>query len=183
MTLETVILLDVNLPEYERQHSYAAAELAIVVAASIATHLAELRQEVGLLTNGLDPAEGERAPAGLVGFLPRKGRSQLVSVLELLGRITLAQDRPFWPLVRGEMQRLPWGATLVFVAPRETDELLDTALPLRRSGFNVVLVYLDYPGEDAFEPARQRARLLGMPAYRIWREADLEVWRRQAVAR
>jgi len=180
MTLQSVVLLNVNLPEFERAHAYGAGELGIVVAASVANHLAGLRQEVGLLTNGLDPAAAEpTVDRGLAGYLPRKGRSQLISILELLGRLALAHDRPFWPLVRGEIQRLPWGATLVVVTSSETDELLATVLPLRRSGFSVVLIYVDYPSPAGFELARRRAAMLGMPAFRVWREDDGEVWRRQ----
>jgi hypothetical protein len=77
------------------------------------------------------------------------------------------------------MARLPWGATLVFVVPSETDELAETVLPLRRAGYNVVLIYVDYPSAALFEPARRRAELLGATAYRIAREDDVEIWRRQ----
>jgi uncharacterized protein (DUF58 family) len=183
MTLETVILLNVNLPEYDRQFAYYSAELAIVVAASLASHLASLRQEVGVLTNGVDPAETDaKAADRLTGFMPRKGRDQLTSVLELLGRLNLAHQRPFLPLLRNEIQRLRWGATLIIVTTRESDELLETVLPLRRSGFDVVLIYTDYSDPVGFESAQQRARLLGMRAFRIWREADLDVWRRQSAA-
>ena len=180
MTLETVIFLNVNLPEYVRQSSYSAAETAIVTAASIANHLVTLRQEVGLLTNGLDPAASESSiDDRLAGYLPHKGRGQLISVLELLGRLEVAHDRPFWPRVRQDIARLPWGATLAFVSPSETDELMDTVLPLQRSGFNVVLIYVDYPSPASFEPASRRARSLGFRAFRVWREVDLDVWRRQ----
>ncbi|MGH2457990.1 MAG: DUF58 domain-containing protein [Chloroflexota bacterium] len=177
MTLDTVILLNVNLAEYTRQYAYAAAELGIVVAASVVNHLASLRQEVGLLTNGADPADPR--VAGLAGYLPRKGRGQLTSILELLGRVTVVSDRSFWPAIRSEIKRLPWGATLVIVTPRETEELLETTLPLLRSGFNVVLIYVDYPNPEVYEVAHQRAALLGMRAYRVWREEDVDVWRRQ----
>jgi uncharacterized protein (DUF58 family) len=180
MTLETILLVNVNLPEFERQHSYNAAETGLVVAASVVNHLAGLRQEIGLLTNGLDPAAPDaNAPTRLTGYLPKKGRSQLTTILELLGRLSLAHERPFWPLVRGEVQRLPWGATLVFITSQETDELIETLLPLRRSGFNLVLVYLDYPNPASFEDAQRRAATLGIKAYRIWRDQDLEVWQRQ----
>jgi uncharacterized protein (DUF58 family) len=182
MTLETVILLNVNLSEYERPRSNRAVELGIVVAASIANHLASLRQEVGLLTNGADPAN--LAPAsesqGLVGYLPRKGRGQLIAVLELLGRLLLGNETPFWPEVREAVQRLPWGATLVVITGHETEELLAYTLPLLRAGFHVVLIYLDYTSPESAELALARARMLGMPAYQIWREDDLEIWRRQA---
>ncbi len=180
MTLETVILLNVNSAEYTRQYAYGATEMAIVVAASLANHLAGLRQEVGLLTNGVDPAE--TGGAGLTGYLPRKGRAQLTSILELLGRLTIVSDRPFWALVREEIKRLPWGATLIVITPRETEELLDSALILQRSGFNVVFVYVDYPSPEVYEVAHQRALKLGFQAYRVWREEDVDIWRRHIQA-
>jgi uncharacterized protein (DUF58 family) len=182
MTLQTVIFLNVFLPDYERRSSYGAAEVGVVVAASLANHLVSLRQEVGVLTNGLDPAEATSSHdvARLTGFLPGKGRGHLTSILEILGRLELAQDRQFWPLVRTDVQRLPWGATLVFIVPRETDTLLDTVVILKRSGFSVVLVYVDYPDMDTYDLAERRARGLGIPAYRIWRESDTDLWRRQA---
>ncbi|HVC35492.1 MAG TPA: DUF58 domain-containing protein [Chloroflexota bacterium] len=177
MTLETVVLLNLNTTEYNRSYVYSASEMAIVVAASIANHLASLRQEVGLLTNGIDPADPH--VGALAGYLPRKGRAQLASILELLGRVTVVAEQPFLPALRAEVKRLPWGATLVVVTPRETEELLETALPLRRAGFNVVLIYVDYPNPEPFEAAHQRAAMLGMRAHRVWREEDVDVWRRQ----
>jgi hypothetical protein len=94
--------------------------------------------------------------------------------------VTLAHERNFCQLVRSDTQRLPWGSTLVLVTARETDELLATVLPLGRSGFNIVLVYVDYPNPASFELAQRRASMLGMRAYRIWRDQDLDVWRRHA---
>jgi hypothetical protein len=117
----------------------------------------------------------------LIGYLPRKGRSHLTSVFELLGRLTVAHERDFCHLVRADAQRLPWGATLVVVTSRESEELLQTVLPLRRSGFYIVLVYLDYPNPASYELVQRRASMLGLRSYRIWREQDLDVWRRQAV--
>lgn len=181
MTLETVILLNVDTSEYTRQHAYSGAEMAIIVAASIANHLAGLRQEVGLLSNGTDPADPSLA--GLTGYLPRKGRSQLTAILELLGRLVVTNDRRFWPLLSNEIRRLPWGATLVLVTPRETSQLLETVLPLRRSGFSVVLVYVDYANPEVYELAHQRAAVLAVPSYRVWREEDVDVWRRRVGAR
>src|SRR6185437_6366271 len=166
----------VNTTEYTRQYAYGAVEMGIVVAASVANHLASLRQEVGLLTNGVDPADPRLT--GLAGYLPRKGRGQLTSILELLGRVTVVSDRPFWPSLRGEIKRMPWGATLVVVTPRESEELLETTVPLLRAGFNVVLIYVDYPNPEVYEVAHRRAAVLGMRAYRVWREEDVDVWRR-----
>jgi len=174
MTLEAVILLNVDTSDYTRQYAYAQTELAIEVAASLANHLVGLRQEVGLLTNGVDPI-GEPVP-GLVGYLPRKGRSQLTIILDLLGRLVVVNQRPFCLAVRGEMKRLPWGATLIIITSHESPELLETVLPLRRAGYNVVVIYMDYPNPEVFEEAQHRAALLGLRAYRIWREGDVDIW-------
>jgi uncharacterized protein (DUF58 family) len=183
MTLQTVIFLDVLLREFDRGSAYAAAELSIVVAASLANHLIDLRQEVGILTNGADPASSRDRPADgdrLSGFLPGKGRGHLTLILELLGRLELANAGAFWPHVQSEVRRLPWGATLAFVIPSESEAVLDTVVMLKRSGFNVVLVYLDYPDRSLFDAAERRARGLGIPAHRVWREQDVDVWRRAA---
>jgi uncharacterized protein (DUF58 family) len=181
MTLQTVIFLNVLLRDFDRGTAYAASEQAVVVAASLANHLIELRQEVGILTNGTDPAAPREDDGGdprLIGYLPGKGRGHLTLILELLGRLVLANAREFWPNVQSEVRRLPWGATLVFVVPAESRELLDQVVLLKRSGFSVVLVYLDYPDLALFQAAERRAASLGIQSYRIWRESDLDVWRR-----
>ncbi len=181
MTLQTVVFLNVYLRDFERRAAYGAAEVGIVVAASLANHLVSLRQEVGLLTNGSDPADpASQVAKRLIGYLPGKGRGHLTSLLELLGRLELAHEQEFWPLVRSDVKRLPWGATLVFVVPSESDTLLETVVMLKRSGFSVVLVYVDYPIAEQFEIAERRARGLGVPAVRIWREQDVDAWKRRA---
>jgi uncharacterized protein (DUF58 family) len=49
ITLDTVLFLNLNTEEYDLAYVEGATELAIVTAASIASHLAELRQPVGLV--------------------------------------------------------------------------------------------------------------------------------------
>jgi uncharacterized protein (DUF58 family) len=71
ITLETLIFVNLNVEEYDLAYADGATELAITVAASIANHLAELRQPVGLISNGRDPAaeatdeDEDDAPRGL----------------------------------------------------------------------------------------------------------------------
>jgi hypothetical protein len=180
MTLQTVIFLDALLGDFDRSSAYSAAELGVVVAASLANHLVDLRQEVGLLTNGVDPAAVDQSVASgrMTGYLPGKGRGHLTGILELLGRLRLVHEGEFWSLVQAEVRRLPWGATLAFVVPGESSVLLDTVVMLKRSGFSVVLVYLDYPDPVSFDLAERRARTMGVRAYRVWRETDVDVWRR-----
>lgn len=56
ITLETALFLNLNAQEYDLSYVEPATEFAIVVAASLASHLTELRQPVGLVTNARDPA-------------------------------------------------------------------------------------------------------------------------------
>ena len=175
MTLQTVMLLNLSLADFERQHAYYASEMGIVVAASIASHLNALRQEVGLITTGRDPAAVD--DQSYAGVLPRKGRDQVTRILELLGRIEQRESAPFAEVIRQASLRFPWGATLVVITPRETDVLLETLLSLKRSGFSVTIIYVDYPSQFSFERAERRASSLGMRCYRVWKEADFDVWR------
>jgi uncharacterized protein (DUF58 family) len=57
ISLETVILLDLHSEDYERRDRLYWTEWAIVVAASLATHLVNQRQAVGLISNGVDPLQ------------------------------------------------------------------------------------------------------------------------------
>jgi uncharacterized protein (DUF58 family) len=56
ITLDTIIFLNLNQEEYDLAYADGASELAITVAASLANHLAGLRQPVGLISNGRDAA-------------------------------------------------------------------------------------------------------------------------------
>lgn len=55
ISLETMILLNLNRAEYPKRYRRDTAEWSIVVAASISAHLAKKRQALGIASNGLDP--------------------------------------------------------------------------------------------------------------------------------
>ncbi len=55
ISLETTLLLNLNSTEYSRRLRLDGPEWAIVVAASLASHLVNQRQAVGLISNGVDP--------------------------------------------------------------------------------------------------------------------------------
>lgn len=172
ISLETALFLNLNSEEYDPRSRADASELAIVIAASIANHLVEKRQAVGLVTNGLDPlAEKVRA----VSLPPRKGRGHLVKLLEILARVEVHPAHPFTELLHRESVILSWGTTAVVITPKETEDLFAGLLQLRRRGFYVVLIIVEIGGN--FSRTRQRASQLGIPAYHIWRESGLDRWK------
>jgi uncharacterized protein (DUF58 family) len=55
ISLESAILLNLNVDDYTKRYRRDGPEWAIVVAASLASHLIAKRQAVGLISNGADP--------------------------------------------------------------------------------------------------------------------------------
>ncbi len=167
---ETLICLDLDGDDYGARQRYTATELAIVTAASIATHVA-VREglPVGLATKAFDPlVDGQTR-----FFLPpRSERVHLMGLLEVLARVRVTAGVPFAELLRHESVNLSWGATLSVITGRESEALFDTLLCLRRAGFAVALILVQ-PARRSHE-SRARAEMLGIPVYRVWTERDLE---------
>lgn len=167
---ETMLCLDMNLDGYEGHRRRDASELAIVVAASLANHIiVRERLAVGLATEALDPLAHTQARF----FLPaRSERAHLISVLEVLARVRPVPALPLAELLRRERPRLAWGTTIVAITGRADEDLFDALASLRHGGFAVALVLVQ---ADELAPlARERAALLGIGVWPIWREKDLE---------
>ena len=172
ISVESMVLINLCRGDYTVNRYVAASELAIEAAASIANHLIERRQTVGLGTTGLDPLDPERHSIYLA---PHKGRGHLMQMLDLLGRIELDEQGEFEPLVRQVRQHLGWGGTAVVITPDLDPALEATLLLVRRQGIRVLLVLVDPHGP----PREVRARMeqVGVPCHLLWREEDLDVWR------
>ncbi len=168
---ETLLCLDLNRNVYPLNQWYAATELAITVAASLANHII-LREElpVGLASTLWDPlVEEERN----ISLPPRKDRAQLMHVLEILARAQVRPlpDNTFTALLRQESTQLPWGTTIVVITPQEDPAFLETVLNLRQRGFAIALILIS---PRASQPEVDgRAEGLGIPVYRVWRKQDL----------
>ena len=167
---ETLICLDLDRDDYGDRQRYAASELAIVIAASIANHI--ITKEglpAGLATEAWDPLLSDRARFHLP---PRSERAHLMSLLEVLARVQITQKTSFVELLRRECMHLSWGATLAIITGCETEALFDTLAYLRRVGLVITLILV----QPARTPAELRGRgdLLGLQIHRLWQEEDLE---------
>jgi uncharacterized protein (DUF58 family) len=166
---ETVICLDLNAESYDIRGRYDAIELAITAAASVANHvIVRERQPAGLITEARD----KLTDAAARFVLPAQaGRAHLMNVLEALARAQFTQGRSFAQFVRQESVHLGWGTTLVIITGHEAP-LLDTLAQLRQAGFPVALILVQAARPSA--ATRQRAAVLRIPVYPLWRERDLE---------
>jgi uncharacterized protein (DUF58 family) len=172
ISIESQILLNLNRDEYSISRVDTAIELAIVAAASIANYLIELRQTVGLSCNGLDPMLEEQQAILLP---PRKGRDQLMHILDVLARVQGVQDAPFDETLRRARLHLTWGGTGIIITSHADDSLFDNMLLMKRSGYHIVLVLVD--PKAPFAQIKERAHEVGIAAYQVWQESDLDVWR------
>jgi uncharacterized protein (DUF58 family) len=169
---ETLICLDLHREGYGQRQRYDASELAIVVAASLAHHIAvQEGLPVGLTTEALDPLVEDRVRFFLP---PRRGRAHLIQVLEVLARAQIAEGAPLTELLRRGSADLAWGATIVAITGLESAQLFDNLVYLRRAGFAVSLI-LVRPGRPSAELQR-RAGLANVPIHRVWDERDLGMW-------
>lgn len=174
IALETVIFLNLNAAEYETRSRFDATELAIVVAASIANRVAAQKQAVGLLVNGADPLYGDGCPPPLPA---RRGRQQLMRVLDVLARIQLSEAAPSLPdRLRRELVNLSWGTTLVIITGLADEALFDVLFQARRAGLDAMLI-LTSPAAG-FDQVKRRVEQFGFPVFQLTREQDLDIWRR-----
>jgi uncharacterized protein (DUF58 family) len=172
IALESCIFLNLNATDYEFHARLDATELAIVVAASLANWLVDQKQSVGLVTNGTDPLAEDGCFQALA---PRKGRGQLMRLLDMLARVQIADAHPLLGLLQAEAVHLPWGTTLILISGQADDELFDQIFQLQRRGLNIVLILVGPCGNA--RSLQKKAEYFGLPIYFFQSERDIDVWR------
>ncbi len=172
IALNTLVILNLNVEDYALRSRVPASELGIVAAASLAAHLIEKRQPVGLAVLGQDAVTEQ---VGLQVIAPVRGREHLMRLLETLARAELASAAPFVETLDPATAKLGWGSTAIVITPGETPRLVEALLQLRRRGVHVLLIVTDPLA--AFQSLRGRLEQIGIPAHWVTQEKDLDVWR------
>jgi len=169
---DTLLCLDMTLPSYGLHQRDEAAEMAIVVAASLARHMiVQEHLPAGLATEAADPLVNQRRRFLLP---PRAERAHLTNILELLARIQLAPGGGFAGLLREESMHLAWGATMVAITGCIDNELAETMLYLKRHGHAMALILVQpawMRGRDSQPPA------IGVPVHQVWTDVELAAWK------
>lgn len=202
ISLETAILLDLYSDSYHRKNRYTTVEWAIIVAASLAAHLVDRQQPVGLLSNGFDPLALQSSHVDLafdedsgrlltqdlkqLRLTPEKlipppigignGRAHLMKILERLARLETEYSIQLTHWATTASMGLNWGTTIIAITPRGTPAVCQTLHRLVRSGYNPILLAVE--PDNNFGDVRERSRRLGFQAYLVANERDLDEWRR-----
>ncbi|MEM8532115.1 MAG: DUF58 domain-containing protein [Chloroflexota bacterium] len=161
IALESLIALAFSRDEYQGRYIYDTMERALVAAASVASHLVGLGQPVGFCTNGRDPASGAIASPISVAA----GRSHLLAMLEMLGRLEAGDDEPLSEVLFRTSAHLGWGSTVVVITGQRGVDLVAALLPLKQRGLNVALIMTDPLPDDLGLPRRHGIMTMG-----LWRD-------------
>lgn len=124
-------------------------------------------------------------PARPVAVPTHDGQAHLAIVLGTLARILLRPAPPtdgsrletlpalpFSRLVRRRAAGLPWGTTVVLIAPAPTDDLVAAMMRLRGDGFSPLAIFVQ-PPRLATDLDAATVRAAGLPAFEVYDEGRL----------
>ncbi len=199
ISLETAVLINLHTEDYQRRDRSYYTELAITVAASLAAHLVDQRQPVGLITNGIDPFQSGEADETLqfddesgrlqldetkhtalslpIPLPARNGRTHLMKILEQLARIESGKTVPLEQWLTSATLNLSWGVTIFVVTARGEEKICHAMHRLVKAGYNPFLFVVE--PDYNFSQVRERARRLGFRAFNMTTVNDLELWQGQ----
>lgn len=163
-------------PNVHTGQDFEMMEFAITAAASIARHVWEEGQPVGLYANALvlshniDDNSGERRTVGRVRVAPRSHPEQLLRILEALARV---EGRGRWQLsnlLHAESGGLAFGTTIVVISAAVDNQLRGALSELVRKGFRVVWIGL---GEGALGSPMMGVTDYYIGAHEEWEKLDV----------
>jgi uncharacterized protein (DUF58 family) len=171
------VLLDFHSGSFETRHEPMRSELAITTAASLASAVFQMGQQVGLVTNARDAADRIRqegwdfdirtrdaalraanmttTSTRLAPLMveTRRGAEQLMRILETLARAELTDGLSLSQLIAETASRLPRDATVVAILTRVTEETAVALGNLVRRGFAVTALVNIYDDREYSEAA------------------------------
>jgi uncharacterized protein (DUF58 family) len=171
IALETVLFLNLNPEEYQLKMRFLATENAISIAASLANWITGKKQTVGLITNGTDILGDKAQPKPL---LPRKGRTHLMRLLEILARIQTSTQENCISMFHRHRFGLSWGTTVIVITGQADEELFNEFYAAKKTGLDIVLILC---GEVVgLQDMKRRAEYFKIPLFYFFDERDLNIW-------
>jgi uncharacterized protein (DUF58 family) len=168
IALNVAIVLDLNRADYPYRGEIGFSEWAIVVAASVASHLTSQRQAVGLISNGIDAVTEQP----LLALTPRTGQGHLMNILSTLARAEMQNtttELADW--LPNHLVGLEWGATIILITPKVTATTLWALHYAYRRGSNV-MAFVCAPQPD-FNQMQSQSKKLGVQLHKTVWERDL----------
>ena len=176
IALESYLLLDLDQENYDIKKRYDASEKAIVIAASLANWSIKRKQPIGFCTNGIDPISDNQSP---LPIMPHKGNPHLQSILDILARIEMTQERPLSTIFQEIQTKSSYGSTIVIITGAYTRALLNQILQTKKGGKNIVLILVGHVSNHA--EAENHAKQFGFICHYILKTIDLQIINQQVL--
>jgi uncharacterized protein (DUF58 family) len=170
ITMETIIVLDLDPESYDIKRQFDSTELAITSAASIANWSNHQKLTVGLLTNGLDPLNNMSPFSALP---VQKGSQHVMMILEALARVEVGQTSPLNSLFSQALSLSSWGTTLILITGQYSQLLLEEIIQAKQDGLNVVLMLIGF-SQDQMK-AKSESREYGFTLFYLQNTFDLDM--------
>lgn len=149
VTLNVMICLNMDEPDYDVHTLFSTKELAIETAAAVASHLAQVGEVYGFATL----AQYRKARAGSSGqpdvfqqetgplvIPPGQGQGQLMEVLTALAGIECQSEKGFGSLVDQVARDSSYGSVVVLIVPEDTPDIVEQAYLLARLGLHIIII-------------------------------------------
>ncbi len=173
IALDVHIFLNLNQEDYYGRGVFTATELGVTTAASLAAHLSQRRQQVGLSVLGFDPLVQKE---GFFNIQSGKGNAHLMQMLELLARVQRVRAKETFVNALPRMSAgLPWGTLALIVSASVGESIFNVLFGFSRRGLKPILVITQAGVE--YKTIEGKANGFGIPCYRIEHWRDLDVWR------
>lgn len=168
---DCLLCLDLSPEGYPVRERGELSELAIEVAASLASHIVHReRLPVGLVAQGYDALH----QAAEHFYLPPHAQAgHLSHLLWVLARLQLGGP-PLAAVLRDIRPRLAWGTTVVAITAQPGADLFAGLGGLRQAGYAVSLFAVS--GRHAPEVDRQAAATLGIDLHQVRLGREGEAW-------
>ncbi len=187
------IILDFGREAWGEDRS--RAELAVTAAASVASHIADRRQQVGFVSNGGDAsdimpreigrlsaptrpriyqmlAESEQTDRLTPVRIPvRRGEHNLHLIMRSLARLRMSDALSLGELIREEYETWPREATALVIVPGLTRETLPQLVEMRNSGFTVAVMMI--ANEESYAQTRGMLEAEGIMPMQVGSEEEL----------
>jgi uncharacterized protein (DUF58 family) len=178
ISLNVAIALDLNSRAYPISSAIGSSEWAIIVTASLASYVADQRQPVGLISNGLDAPTSEIT----MPIPPRQGQGHLITILSALARVEMHDlDQTLAEWLPRQIADLEWGTTLIVVTPKLDADTLWVLHNAYRRGSKVIAMVCATQAD--IESVRAQAEKLNVLVHQTIWERDLHNLPSRAQAR
>ena len=175
IALDGFIFLNLNVNEYKGRGIFSATEMGVTIAASLAAHLSQHRQSVGLSVLAEDPFAEK---TDFFSIPMGKGTAHLMQLLELLARAKRSPSpMPFDESLTLFSAGLPWGTIVFIITSIPGEPMYEVLLGLRKRGLQPVLILTQAGGK--FKLTHAKTKEIGVPCFRIERDRDLDIWREE----